>query len=118
MGAEIQEGLREVLSAGVPMDINDVYGIQESINYVKNIISLKYKEATQDNPILIERHRDIISVVSDALQEYTELCKREQDIAVLSSELCSIEASFAELIGIITPDDVLNSIFDNFCIGK
>jgi tRNA modification GTPase len=36
----------------------------------------------------------------------------------LASDLRAAEAALAEIIGEITPDDILNNIFSNFCIGK
>jgi tRNA modification GTPase len=40
------------------------------------------------------------------------------DIAILSNNINGLGLKLSELIGQITPDDVLNSIFSNFCIGK
>jgi len=36
----------------------------------------------------------------------------------ISSDLRSAEASLAEIIGLVTPDDVLDNVFSKFCIGK
>jgi tRNA modification GTPase len=39
-------------------------------------------------------------------------------VAILSSEVNIFSHYLSELIGVVSPDDVLNSIFANFCIGK
>ena len=118
IGADTQDDLREVFLAGVPKIKSDIMGVKETIDHVKNLISEKYNKGIQANPILIERHKVVISNIYTAIHKYNAACSQEKDIGILSSELCAIENNFAELIGIITPDDVLNSIFDNFCIGK
>jgi tRNA modification GTPase len=46
------------------------------------------------------------------------LSKNEPDIAILSSELNTLVHCISELVGIVSPDQVLSSIFSNFCIGK
>ena len=40
------------------------------------------------------------------------------DLGIITNELENIESSLEELIGIINKDEVLDSIFSNFCIGK
>ena len=40
------------------------------------------------------------------------------EITATSSELNILGHCISELIGIIRPEEVLNNIFDNFCIGK
>ncbi|HEY6437943.1 MAG TPA: tRNA uridine-5-carboxymethylaminomethyl(34) synthesis GTPase MnmE, partial [Ignavibacteriaceae bacterium] len=36
----------------------------------------------------------------------------------IASDLIASEIALAEIIGIVTPDDILNNIFSSFCIGK
>jgi len=81
-------------------------------------INKKYLSLTSGQPLLLERHKSLILQANNSLKEYRNLAMVESDIAILSSELNSLGHLLSELIGIISPDQILNSIFSNFCIGK
>ena len=85
---------------------------------LKTDILKKFDTLTSNNPILLERHRDIINkIYSDSLAFRCDV-RHLGDVAILSSEVNILGHSLTELVGIVSPDDVLNSIFANFCIGK
>lgn len=87
----------------------------------KNIfheINKKYLVVTSSKPILLDRHKLLISQCHDVLKQYQALATHESDVAILSQELNTLGHCISELIGIISPDQILNSIFSNFCIGK
>lgn len=81
-------------------------------------INKKYLSITKDKPILLDRHKLLISQVSSQLIIYEKLATYETDVAILSSELNILASCLSELLGIVSPDQILNSIFSNFCIGK
>ncbi len=85
---------------------------------IRDLIAKKYNEATANNPILLERHRQVINKLYLKTTELHNNIKGLTDVAILSSEVNILGNHLAELIGIVSPDDVLNSIFSNFCIGK
>jgi tRNA modification GTPase len=82
-----------------------------------NIIK-KYEDVTSNNPILLERHRDSINKIYLESASFNNNISALTDVAILSSEVNILGHCLTELIGIVSPDDVLNSIFANFCIGK
>lgn len=82
------------------------------------IINKKYLDLTQDKPILLDRHKYLILQVSSHLDRYVKLSTYETDVAILSHELNILATCLSELLGIVSPDQILNSIFTNFCIGK
>lgn len=88
------------------------------LNLLINDLSLKYLESTKSEPILIERHKDVINKLYLDICNYKDLSSFESDISIISSELNNIGHCISELIGIVSPDDVLHNIFNNFCIGK
>lgn len=81
-------------------------------------INNKYLLLTKNKPILLDRHKLMISKSKIALDSYVKSANCESDVGILSSELNNLGHCVSELLGIISPDQILNSIFDNFCIGK
>ncbi|MFA6237207.1 MAG: GTPase [Bacteriovorax sp.] len=85
---------------------------------VKNLIANKFLLETAKHPILLERHRASINELHARCADFACIIKEIDDVAILSSEVNIFGHYLSELIGIVSPDDVLNSIFSNFCIGK
>lgn len=81
-------------------------------------VNKKYSDLTKDKPILLDRHKHLITQVNTQLLIYTNLATYETDVAILSHELNTLASCLSELLGIVSPDQILNSIFSNFCIGK
>jgi tRNA modification GTPase len=87
-------------------------------NQILTSINKKYLEETSQFPILLDRHKCSILQANSLLLSYQQLTAQESDLAILSQELNSLGHCISELIGIVSPEQVLNSIFSNFCIGK
>jgi tRNA modification GTPase len=85
---------------------------------ILNAINKKYLSLISCNPLLLERHKDLILKANEQLLAYTEIATSERDAAILSQELNTLGYCISELIGIISPEQTLNSLFSNFCIGK
>jgi tRNA modification GTPase len=85
---------------------------------IKRSLLNKYKDLTAHNPILLERHRSCINKIYLKTLDFSSKINKVGDVAILSSEVNILSYYLSDLVGIISPDDVLNSIFANFCIGK
>ncbi|MFP5387592.1 MAG: GTPase, partial [Bacteriovoracia bacterium] len=81
-------------------------------------VNKKYLDAISGKPLLLDRHKHLISQAYTCLKQYQLLSGSEADVAILSQELNALGHCISELIGIVSPDQILNSIFSNFCIGK
>lgn len=98
------------------IDIKQLSSVWEQT--FQTIINKKYLHATSGKPILLDRHKHLILQISQALKGYQLLTSSETDVAILSHELNALGHCISELIGIVSPEQILNSIFSNFCIGK
>ena len=86
---------------------------------LKLLISGKYERLFQEKPVLLNRHKNVIGECYEAilcLEKY--ISSGEYDLGIITSMVEELEISLEELIGIVPKDDVLDSIFSNFCIGK
>ena len=99
-------------------DINGPIGPDFLRNFIFKKIKDSYDKAFLNNPILIERQRNLIKELHNLLSENFDLLKSESDFAIIDFYVNKISLLCEELIGIITPDELLTSIFSNFCIGK
>jgi len=85
---------------------------------ILKLVARKFSKFTENSPILLERHRNIINKLSSLLASGdVDRCKIN-DIAVLSNNINVLSEYSSELVGYMSADDVLNSVFSNFCIGK
>lgn len=102
-----------------PMGATDLLHSQDVLEKeLFTTINNKYLQATLDKPILLDRHKYLINQIKIQLEIYVNLTIYETDVAILSHELNILASCLSELLGIVSPDQILNSIFTNFCIGK
>jgi len=111
--ALVSQGL--VLS-GQDLDIS--HEITKQIHSLERNINKKYLDASSANPILLERHKSLILSISSLAKGYNSQLKAAQDVGIISHELNDLAHCLQELLGVVSPDEVLDHIFANFCIGK
>ena len=102
-----------------PMGATDLLHSQDELEKeLFSRVNKKYLSLVSSKPILLDRHKHIINQIKIQLEIYVNLVTYESDVAILSHELNILASCLSELLGIVSPDQILNSIFTNFCIGK
>lgn len=113
-----QSGSIEPLRISGPIEPVSVKSSGPIEPLVKQILADKFRKETANSPILLERHRTCLNKLYLKSLDLSSKIDGIDDVAILSSEVNIFSNYLSELIGIVSPDDVLNSIFANFCIGK
>jgi len=64
------------------------------------------------------RHYNCLLKSKQNLNKALETLERNLSGEFIASDIRAAELALAEIIGVVTPEDVLNNIFSKFCIGK
>jgi len=65
-----------------------------------------------------ERHRAALAEALRELEEFQAARARGVDAAATATHLVAAVGALDDLIGVVTPDDVLDRVFGSFCVGK
>ncbi|MCB9092958.1 MAG: GTP-binding protein [Halobacteriovoraceae bacterium] len=88
------------------------------IELIRQKVLSKFQELSSSNPLVLDRHVDSIRELFEKARSYKALIESCEDIAIIDSELQALGQGVSELVGVVAPDQVLESVFSNFCIGK
>ncbi len=109
MGAEYISG---------PMGADKRNGPIEPFYSLNQMITDSYNLLSISNPIPVSRHRDVIGDIYRKFSLFKQNVFNTPDLGIISHEINMLAVSIDELLGVTSPDDVLDNIFSNFCIGK
>jgi tRNA modification GTPase len=65
-----------------------------------------------------ERHRQALEVALAELDGFHDARGKGVDAAAAATHLQAAVGALDDLIGVVTPDDVLDRVFASFCVGK
>lgn len=92
--------------------------ITELKKAIKSSVITNVDSETENVVITNSRHKNALQKTWDALHRFAEGLRSRLDEAVLAGELRSALDHIGQITGETTPEDLLNNIFGQFCIGK
>jgi len=92
--------------------------IDQLIKILVNEISSTNSYTEKDAVIVNLRHYDCLKTAAENLKKAKESISKSMSGEFISSDIRAAVFALAELIGEVTPEDILNNIFSKFCIGK
>ncbi len=93
-------------------------GMEELIDGLKNTAFGARSYTEEDVLISSLRHLNCLKSARVNLLKAAETAKKNMSSEFVASDIRAAENSLFEIVGKIAPDDILNSIFSKFCIGK
>lgn len=109
-----QFGINEVIK----MSVLNNEGIDELKNKIEEIFNTNDLDFENELIITNERHRDLLN----KSKEYLEIAKKEiednEPIDIVSIVIKNATKSLGEIIGADVNQDIVNKIFEKFCLGK
>jgi tRNA modification GTPase len=70
-------------------------------------------------PVLTrERHRAALARALEEVKEFAAARRAGLEVVVAATHLRAAATALEDLIGLVTPDDVLDRVFATFCVGK
>lgn len=107
-------GINEVIK----MSVLNNEGIDELKNKIEEIFITNDLDFENELIITNERHRDLLN----KSKEYLEIAKKEiednEPIDIVSIVIKNATKSLGEIIGADVNQDIVNKIFEKFCLGK
>ena len=91
-------------------------GIEQLKQQILNCLNLNTKIAPAY--IARRRHINLLAQAKDFIEVAVQLCKLEPEGELIAENLLQAHNCLAEIVGRVTPDDLLGHIFSDFCIGK
>jgi len=105
-------------NSAIKISVKNETGIDELLEMLKEK-ALGSNSFTEKSAVINNvRHFDALSKAKNDLLEATDSLKNNLSGEFISVNLRGAEDSLGEIIGKVTADDILNNIFNKFCIGK
>lgn len=102
----------------VQMSIINNYGIDELKEKIEKIFNTCDLDFENELIIINERHRDLLKRAKNFLNEARNQIENNEPIDIVSIVIKSASKSLGEIIGSDVNQDIINKIFEKFCLGK
>jgi len=114
------------IDLGIKRDFNEDFKISAlsgmgMMEFVDGLKTMAFSESTyteKDAIVTNIRHMNCLVKAKEALLNSIKSVENDLSGEFMASDLRIAEMSLAEIIGEVTPEEILNNIFSKFCIGK
>lgn len=93
-------------------------GMTELENKIEELFNLKNLDSENELIITNMRHKDLLNKAKNGLKTAKETINTGLPIDMISINIKTAIASLGEILGESISEDVLNKIFEKFCVGK
>ena len=93
-------------------------GIEELENKIEELFNLKKLDTENEFIITNIRHKDLLNKAENGLKQAKETILNGLPIDIISINIKTAIESLGEILGESISEDVLNKIFEKFCVGK
>lgn len=109
----------ELNGVSVPISTHSGAGLDELRRIIREMFLSGQAQDTRDLVALSQtRQRDAMVKCAEALQRVNHGIMSQVDLELLAADLRDALQALGDVTGETTPDDVLDLIFNRFCIGK
>ena len=93
-------------------------GMTELENKIEELFNLKNLDSENELIITNMRHKDLLNKAKNGLKTAKKTINTGLPIDMISINIKTAIASLGEILGESISEDVLNKIFEKFCVGK
>jgi len=103
----------------VAVSVESGEGLAELRDRLRALVFQGIVENRDEVPVVTNRRQaELLRVARAEVEAFAEALSAEIPPEVASAHLKSAESALEEILGVIAPDDVLDRVFSDFCIGK
>ncbi len=116
MGARRDE---EVPETHIPVSVVSGEGLPDLKDALVGVAFSALAEAEDIEPLVTrERHRVALDLACREVRDFADARRTGLEVAVAATHLRAAVTALEDLIGVVSPDDILDRVFASFCVGK
>ena len=93
-------------------------GVSDLLQSIRKRFALNEESVTEKALVTKTRHAGALKRTHIALSEAATALRSAMPFEIVAGEMQLALEAIGEIVGVTTPDDILNHIFSEFCIGK
>ena len=93
-------------------------GIEELKKAITEKLNIKDIDKTEDNIIVNERHNELLNYALQQLKQAMEEINKGSGVDIIEINIKEATNRLGEIIGENVSEDIMNKIFERFCLGK